>query len=258
MEDKLIIAGKHIENRLFVGTGKFPSKSIVKDVLESIEADIVTVSLRRVDLDSSQENILDFVPPDSQVMVNTSGARSAAEAIQIARLSRECGGNDWIKIEVISDSKYLLPNNEETIKATEILAKEGFKVFPYMSPDLYAAKKLVDVGAVAVMPLGSPIGSNRGIKTKELVQILINEIKVPIIVDAGLGMPSEAAECMEMGCGAVLVNTAIAVAGNPVLMAEGFSGAVKAGRKAYLAKAKASGQLKANASSPLTGFLHEK
>ncbi|MCP4650890.1 MAG: thiazole synthase [PVC group bacterium] len=258
MKDTLIIAGRAIKNRLFVGTGKFPRKSIVKDVLETIKADVVTVSLRRVDLDSQDENILEFVPKSSQLMVNTSGARTAEEAIRIARLSKACGGDGWIKIEVISDSKYLLPDNEETIKATEVLAKEGFKVFPYMTPDLYDAKRLVDAGAVAVMPLGSPIGSNRGIKTKELVQIIINEVKAPIIVDAGLGMPSEAAECMEMGCAAVLVNTAIATAKNQVLMAEGFSEAVKAGRKAFLAKGNQAEQIKAHASSPLTGFLHEK
>lgn len=257
MDDILEIGGKEIVNRLFVGTGKFPQKALIKEALIKSDAQVVTVALRRVDQASKEENILDYIPENRILMPNTSGARNADEAVRIARLARAAGCGNWIKIEVIADNKYLLPNNEETIKATEILAKEGFVVLPYMSPDLYAAKRLVAAGAAAVMPLGAPIGSNRGIKTKELVQIIINEIDLPVVVDAGIGMPSEAAECMEMGCAAVLVNTAIAIADDPVQMALAFSEAVSAGRRAYLAGAQGSGKLQAFASSPLTGFLHE-
>ena len=190
-------------------------------------------------------------------MPNTSGARNAEEAVRIARLARALGCGDWIKIEVISDNKYLLPDNTETIKATEILSKEGFVVLPYMNPDLMSARRLVDAGAAAVMPLGSPIGSNRGIKTGELVRILIDEIKLPIILDAGIGRPSEAAEAMEMGCDAVLVNTAIATSPDPVKTCEAFSLAVKAGRLSYLTDKPLNSSF-AEASSPLTGFLRDE
>ena len=183
-----------------------------------------------------------------------SGARTAEEAVRIARLARAMGCGDWIKIEVVRDNKYLLPDNMETIKATEILAKEGFVVLPYMSPDLMDAKRLVDAGAATVMPLGSPIGSNRGIRTEEMVKIIIDEIDIPIVVDAGIGKPSEAAQAMEMGADAVLVNTALAVTPNPPLMAEAFKKGVEAGRQAYLAGLAKKGE-KAEASSPLTGFI---
>jgi thiazole synthase len=189
-------------------------------------------------------------------MPNTSGARNAAETVRIARLARAAGFGDWVKIEVITENRYLLPDNYETLKATEILAGEGFVVLPYMSPDLIAAKQMVNAGAAAVMPLGSPIGSNRGLKTRELIRILIEEIPLPIIVDAGIGRPSEAAEAMEMGAAAVLVNTAIATAGDPVTMAEAFGLAVKAGRMAFLAGTDEA-QEYARASSPLTGFLRD-
>ncbi|MCP4652254.1 MAG: thiazole synthase [Candidatus Omnitrophica bacterium] len=257
MQDLLIIGGREIKNRLFIGTGKFSRKSLIKDVLDKAKTDIVTVALRRVDIDSSDENVLDFIPENCQIMPNTSGARNADEAIRIARLAKASGCGNWVKIEIISDNKYLLPDNQETIKATKVLAGEGFVVLPYMTPDLYAGCRLVEAGAACVMPLGSPIGSGRGIKTKELVQIMIDEIKAPIIVDAGLGMPSDAAECMEMGCAAVLVNTAIAIAKNPVSMADAFSQAVAAGRKAYLASTAKGDTLIGKASSPLTGFLNE-
>ena len=187
-------------------------------------------------------------------MTNTSGARNADEAVRIARLAKAGGAGNWIKIEVIQDNKYLLPENLETLKATEILVKEGFVVLPYMSPDLSMARRLEDAGAAAVMPLGSPIGSNRGIKTRELVEIMAREIKIPVIVDAGLGRPSEACECMEIGCAAVLVNTAIAIASDPVNMAKAFKEAVSAGRSAYLSGPASSGK-SAVPSSPLTGFL---
>ena len=252
--DKLVIGKTELKNRLFVGTGKYSSNEIIPKVLESSGSQVITVALRRVDLNSKDENILNFINKDRILLPNTSGARTAEEAVRLARIGRAAGCGEWVKIEVISDNKYLLPDNFETIKATEILAKEGFIVLPYMNPDLMDAKRLVDAGAAAVMPLGSPIGTNRGIKTKEMVRILIDEIKIPIVVDAGIGRPSEAAEAMEMGADAVLVNTAIATAGDPVLMAEAFSLAVQAGRKAYLSKV---GALKnyAEASSPLTGFL---
>lgn len=254
MDDKLIIGGKEISSRLFIGTGKFPDNRIIPQVVKSSGAQVVTVALRRIDFDSEEENMLNYIPEGCILMPNTSGARNADEAVRIARLARATGCGNWIKIEVVSDNKYLLPDNFETIKATEILANEGFVVLPYMSPDLMAAKMLKKAGAAAVMPLGAPIGTNKGLKTKELVKILIDEIDLPIIVDAGLGKPSEAAEAMEMGASAVLVNTAITTAGDPVKMVEAFGYAVLAGRKAFLS---GTGVVKdfAEASSPLTGFL---
>jgi len=254
MEDILEIGGRRIKNRLFIGTGKFPDKSVIKDVLVSAKVDVVTVALRRVDPGSGDDNILDNVPEGCILMPNTSGARNAEEAVRIARLARAMGCGDWIKLEIINDNKYLLPDNTESLRAIDILVKEGFTVLPYMNPDLTEARRMVDAGAAAVMPLGSPIGSNRGLKTGEIVKIMIDEIKVPVVVDAGLGKPSQAAECMEMGCDAVLVNTAIAIADDPEQMAKAFNMAVEAGRIAYrFSSGKISG--KASASSPLTGFL---
>jgi thiazole synthase len=189
-------------------------------------------------------------------MINTSGARNADEAVRIARLAKAGGAGDWIKIEIIQDNKYLLPDNMETLKAIEVLAKEGFKTFPYMSPDLAMARRMVSAGASAIMPLGSPIGSSRGVRTRELVQILAREIKIPVIVDAGLGTPSDGCECMELGCAAVLVNTAIAIAPDPVSIAKAFSMAVQAGRLAYVAGIPSESS-HASASSPLTGFLRD-
>lgn len=256
MNDVLKIGGKELTNRLFLGTGKFSSNKLIPEVVKASGVQVVTVALRRVDPEYEEENIAAFVPGDCILMPNTSGARNAKEAVRIARLARAAGCGNWVKIEVITDNRYLLPDNYETIKATEILAAEGFVVLPYMSPDLVVAKKLVEAGAAAVMPLGAPIGSNRGLRTKELVRILIDEIPLPIIVDAGLGRPSEAAEAMEMGAAAVLVNTAIATAGDPVAMARAFSMAVEAGRAAYLAGPAETTEY-ARASSPLTGFLRD-
>ncbi len=256
MEDFLVIAGQKLQSRLFIGTGKFPNKAIIKQVLEVSQASVVTVALRRVDQESSDENILDYIPKNCILMPNTSGARNAEEAVRIAKLARASGCGDWIKIEVIADNKYLLPDNIETLKATEILSAEGFIVLPYMSPDLMIAKKLVSSGAAAVMPLGAPIGSNRGFKTEEIVRIMVNELSVPVIVDAGIGSPSEAARCMEIGCAAVLVNTAVAIAKDPVAMAKSFRLATDAGRLAYCSGL-GSTTSKASASSPLTGFLRE-
>ncbi|MDN5276659.1 MAG: thiazole synthase [Clostridiales bacterium] len=254
MDDKLVIAGQELSSRLFIGTGKFHSHRVIPEVINRSGAQVVTVALRRVNLDYPEENMLNYIPEGCIIMPNTSGARNAEEAVRIARIARAACGSNWIKIEVINDNKYLLPDNYETIKATQILAKEGFIVLPYMSPDLIAARRLMDAGAAAVMPLGAPIGTNKGLKARELIKIMIDEIDLPVIVDAGLGRPSHAAEAMEMGAAAVLVNTAIATADDPVAMAEAFSLAVKAGRMAYLAGMGAVKEY-AEASSPLTGFL---
>jgi thiazole synthase len=256
MSDKFILGEVEFSNRLFTGTGKFPDKNIIPKMLESSESEMITMALRRVDLSSPQENILNYIPKSVVLLPNTSGARNAEEAVKIARIAREAGCGDFIKIEVINDAKYLMPDNEETIKATKILADEGFHVLPYMMPDLIAAKKMQDAGAAAIMPLGSPIGSNRGIETKSIIKMLIENIDVPIIVDAGIGRPSHAAEAMEMGADAVLVNSAIALAEDPVRMGKAFSMAVKAGREAYLAKMAEENKY-AEASSPLTGFLRD-
>lgn len=256
MQNKLVIGGKSLSSRLFIGTGKFANNKLIPDIIKISKAQVVTVALRRLDFDADAENMANYIPKECILMPNTSGARNAEEAVRIARLAMAAGCGNWIKIEVISDNKYLLPDNFETIKATEILAKEGAIVLPYMSPDLMAAKRLYDAGAAAIMPLGAPIGSNRGLKTKELIKILVDEIDLPIIVDAGLGKPSQAAEAMELGAAAVLVNTAIATAGDPIMMAEAFSQAVIAGRKAYVASTGAI-QKYAVASSPLTGFLRD-
>lgn len=254
MKDILKIGDKEFTSRFFVGTGKFPDKSLIREVLEASGSELVTVALRRVDVDSKDENILDHIPEECTLMTNTSGARTADEAVRIAHLARAMGCGDWIKIEVINDSKYLFPDNEETIKATQVLVEEGFTVLPYMVPDLVAARKMEKAGAAAIMPLGSAIGSNRGFRTEEIVKIMVKEIGVPVVVDAGIGSPSEAARCMEIGCGAVLVNTALATAGDPVSLAEAFSMAIDAGRKAYLSDI-APAIKEASASSPLTGFL---
>jgi len=254
MSDKLILGDRTLNSRLFVGTGKYSSDSLITDVLEKSGAEVITVALRRIDFESETDNVLNYIPKNIQLLPNTSGARNAKEAIRIAKLARAAGCGNWIKIEVISDNKYLLPDGYETIKATEELAKDGFVVLPYISPDLMVAKSLVDAGAAAVMPLGAPIGTNRGLKTKELIRIIINEISLPVIVDAGIGKPSDACEAMEMGAAACLLNTAIASAENPILMAEAFGQAVKAGRNAYLAGLGVTADV-AKASSPLTGFL---
>jgi thiazole synthase len=216
---------------------------------------MMTVALRRIDSGGSNENILDFIPKNVVLLPNTSGARTAEEAVRIARIAREAGCGNFIKIEVITDMKYLMPDNYETLRTTEILAREGFIVLPYVLPDLTLAKKLEDAGAAAIMPLGSPIGTNRGLETKSLIAMLIENCQVPVVVDAGIGRPSHAAEAMEMGADAVLVNTAIATAEDPAMMGRAFSLAVEAGRLAYLARM---GQesATAQASSPLTGFLN--
>lgn len=251
-DDKLVLGGHEFTSRFILGSGKF-SVDLIKAAVDQAGAQIVTMALRRVEA-GQKDNILDFIPKGVTLLPNTSSARTAEEAVRIARLSREIGCGDFIKIEVMRDSKYLLPDNAETIKATEILAKEGFIVLPYMYPDLYAARALVDAGAAAIMPLASPIGTNKGLSTRDFIQILIDEIDLPIIVDAGIGRPSQACEAMEMGAAAIMANTAIATAGNLPLMAQAFRKAIEAGRAAYLA---GMGRVRetASASDPLTGFL---
>ncbi len=254
-KDTWFLGKREFHSRFILGSGKF-SLSLIRDVMTYGGSEIATIALRRADADSP-ENILDFLPKELTLLPNTSGARTAEEAVRIARLSRALGCGDFVKVEVISDAKYLLPDNEETVRATEILAKEGFQVLPYMYPDLMTARRLVDAGAVAVMPLGAPIGSNKGLRTKEFIQILIDEIDLPIIVDAGIGAPSQACEAMEMGATAIMANTAVATAGNCPLMAQAFRLAIEAGRAAYLSKLGRVLEHGAEASSPLTGFLQD-
>lgn len=251
-DDKLVLGGHEFTSRFILGSGKF-SVDLIKAAVDQAGAQIVTMALRRVEA-GQKDNILDFIPKGVTLLPNTSSARTAEEAVRIARLSREIGCGDFIKIEVMRDSKYLLPDNAETIKATEILAKEGFIVLPYMYPDLYAARALANAGAAAIMPLASPIGTNKGLSTRDFIQILIDEIDLPVIVDAGIGRPSQACEAMEMGAAAIMANTAIATAGNLPLMAQAFRKAIEAGRAAYLA---GMGRVRetASASDPLTGFL---
>jgi thiazole synthase len=256
MEDFLEIGRRKISSRFFVGTGKFPRKSMIGEVLRESGSEVVTVALRRVDAGSEDENVLDHIPKSCVVMTNTSGARTAREAIRIAHLARAAGCGDWIKIEVIPDNKYLLPDNAETLEATRELSAEGFTVLPYMNPDLIYGLKMAEAGAAAVMPLGSLIGSNRGFRTEEVVRVMIKELDVPVIVDAGIGKPSDAARCMEIGAGAVLANTALITSKDPVVMAKAFSMAVKSGRLAYLAGGSGEVDL-ARASSPFAGILRK-
>lgn len=255
MDDKLVIGNKEFNSRFILGSGKF-SLELIQSAIEHANAEIITLALRRAQT-GRVENILDYIPEHITLLPNTSGARTAEEAVRIARLSREAGCGDFVKIEVIRDSKYLLPDNYETLKATEILAKEGFIVMPYMYPDLNVARALRDVGAASIMPLGSPIGSNRGIATKEFIQMIIEDIDLPIIVDAGIGRPSQAAEVMEMGADAVMANTGIATAADIPKMAEAFKLGIEAGRLAYLAGLGRVLPKGASASSPLTGFLED-
>lgn len=251
-KDTLILGGHEFASRFILGSGKY-SVNLIQAAVEQAGAQIVTMALRRVEA-GQKDNILDFIPKGVTLLPNTSGARNADEAVRIARLSREIGCGDFIKIEIMRDSKYLLPDNVETVKATEILAKEGFVVLPYMYPDLYTARDLVSAGAAAVMPLASPIGSNKGLSTKDFIQILIDEIDLPIIVDAGIGRPSQACEAMEMGAAAIMANTGLATAGDLPLMASAFRQAIEAGRQAYLAGMGRVSET-ASASDPLTGFL---
>ena len=253
--DKLILGGHEFDSRFILGSGKY-SLRLIEAAVRDAGAENITLAVRRANT-GEQENILDYIPKNVTLLPNTSGARTAEEAVRIARLARELGCGDFVKIEIMRDSKYLLPDNQETIKATETLAKEGFIVLPYMYPDLYAARDLRDAGAAAIMPLAAPIGSNKGLATKEFIQILIDELDLPIIVDAGIGRPSQACEAMEMGCAAVMANTALATAGDLTLMASAFRQAIEAGRKAYLSGLGRVLTRGASASDPLTGFLRD-
>ena len=253
--DTLTLGGHEFKSRFILGSGKY-SLDLIKAAVEQAGAQIITLALRRAN-QGGMANILDYIPKGVTLLPNTSGARTADEAVRIARLAREVGCGDFIKIEVIRDTKYLLPDNQETIKATEILAKEGFVVMPYMYPDLNVARDLMNAGAACIMPLGAPIGTNKGMCTKEFIQILIDEIDLPVIVDAGIGRPSHACEAMEMGAAAIMANTAIATAGDIPAMAAAFKLAIESGRMAYLAGLGRVMDKGASASSPLTGFLHK-
>lgn len=253
--DKLIIGKREFNSRFILGSGKY-SLDLINAAVENAGAEIITLALRRANLGGST-NILDYIPKNLTLLPNTSGARNAEEAVRIARLAREIGCGDFVKIEVIRDSKYLLPDNYETLKATEILAKEGFIVMPYMYPDLNVARDMVNAGAAAIMPLAAPIGSNKGLSTRDFIEILVDEIELPIIVDAGIGRPSQACEAMEMGVAAIMANTAIATAGNIPAMAKAFKNAIIAGRTAYISGFGRVLDNGASASSPLTGFLED-
>ena len=253
--DKLMIGGHEFSSRFILGSGKYSMK-LIEAAVKDAGAEMITLAVRRANTKDG-ENILDYIPENVTLLPNTSGARNAEEAVRIARLARELGCGDFIKIEIMRDSKYLLPDNSETVRATEILANEGFIVMPYMYPDLNIARDLVQAGAAAVMPLASPIGSNRGLAARDFIEILIHEIDLPIIVDAGIGRPSQACEAMEMGAAAVMANTALATAGDIALMASAFKKAVEAGRSAYLSGLGRVLQRGAAASDPLTGFLRD-
>ncbi len=254
--DILNIGGRDFKSRLFVGTGKFSSNRLMLDAILASESEMITVAMKRVDVQHGEEDdMLNHINREHvQFLPNTSGVRNAEEAVVAARLARECFGTEFIKLEIHPDPKYLLPDPVETLKATEILAREGFHVLPYIQADPVLCKRLEEVGTAAVMPLGAPIGTNKGLRTRDMLEIIIEQSRVPVVVDAGIGAPSHAAEAMEMGADAVLVNTAIAVANNPVEMAIAFKMAVEAGRKARLAGL---GNVASNAiaSSPLTSFL---
>jgi thiazole synthase len=258
MADKLVIAGKEFNSRLMVGTGKFASPQVMAKALEASGAEIVTVALRRVDIENKNDDTLAAIDRTKYLLLpNTSGARDAQEAVRLAKLARAATGINWVKLEVTPDPYYLLPDPVETLKAAEILVKDGFIVLPYINADPILAKKLEDIGTATVMPLGSPIGSNQGLKTRASLEIIIEQANIPVVVDAGLGLPSHAAEAMEIGADAVLVNTAVATAGDPCQMAIAFKLAVEAGRLAYRSGPPTTSK-KASASSPLTGFLRDK
>ncbi|MGH2793713.1 MAG: thiazole synthase [Actinomycetota bacterium] len=256
MDDTLLIGGRGFGSRLIVGTGKFPSGESMRDALAASGTEMVTVALRRVDLDATGgADILEFIDPERYLLLpNTSGATTGDEAVRLARLARTMGLPAWVKLEVTPDPRYLLPDPIETLKAAEILVADGFTVLPYINADPVLAKRLEEAGCATVMPLGAWIGSNLGVRTRDAVRIIVEQAEVPVIVDAGIGAPSHAAEAMEMGVDAVLVNTAIAVATDPSRMAAAFKQAVEAGREAFLAGLPPQ-RVEAEASSPLTGFL---
>jgi thiazole synthase len=255
MDDVLTVAGRCFSSRLFVGTGKFSNPEIMARAIAATGAEIVTVALRRVDLGAPSDSMLDAIDRSRYLLLpNTSGARNAEEAVRLARIARASGIDPWVKLEITPEPRSLLPDPIDTLKAAEILVKEGFTVLPYMPPDPILAKRLEEVGCATVMPLGSPIGTGLGLRTRDHIQLIIENAAVPVVVDAGLGLPSHAAECMEIGADAVLVNTALAIARDPVEMSVAFKLGVEAGRRAYLAGPGAVSK-EARASSPLTGFL---
>lgn len=258
--DKLIIAGREFESRLFLGTGKFSNNEVMEQSLLASGTQMVTVAMKRIELDDKQDDMLRHIThPHIQLLPNTSGVRNAEEAVFAAQMAREAFGTNWLKLEIHPDPRYLLPDSVETLKATEQLVKLGFVVLPYCQADPTLCKHLEEAGAATVMPLGAPIGTNKGLQTRDFLRIIIEQANVPVVVDAGIGAPSHAAEAMEMGASACLVNTAIAVAGNPVEMAVAFREAVIAGRRAYEAGLGTQADtMVAEASSPLTAFLNEQ
>ncbi len=258
MNAKLTIAGREFSSRLFVGTGKFRSNQEMEEAILASGTEMVTVAMKRVELGAADDDMMRHIPQDGtiQLLPNTSGVRTADEAVFAAKMAREAFGTNWLKLEIHPDPRYLLPDSTETLAATERLVKEGFIVLPYCQADPTLCKHLEEVGAAAVMPLGAPIGTNCGLQTRDFLRIIIEEANVPVVVDAGIGAPSHAAEAMEMGASAVLVNTAIAVAGQPAAMARAFRKAVEAGREGYEAGLAAKVHtFEASASSPLTAFL---
>ena len=257
--EKLIIAGREFDSRLFLGTGKFRSNEQMKAAIVASGTEMVTAAMKRIDLNDKEDDLLNHIlGPNIQLLPNTSGVRNAEEAIFAAQMAREAFGTNWLKLEIHPDPKYLLPDSIETLKATEKLVKLGFVVLPYCQADPTLCKHLEEAGAATVMPLGAPIGTNKGLQTRDFLRIIIEQANVPVIVDAGIGAPSHAAEAMEMGASACLVNTAIAVAGNPIEMAIAFKEAVIAGRRAYEAGlGHINYNFKASASSPLTQFLND-
>lgn len=257
--EKLVIAGREFRSRLFLGTGKFSSNDLMKRAINASGTEMVTLAMKRIELDDKDDDMLQhIINPNIQLLPNTSGVRNAEEAIFAAQLSREAFGTNWLKLEIHPDPRYLLPDSTETLKATEQLVKMGFVVLPYCQADPTLCKRLEEAGAVTVMPLGAPIGTNKGLQTREFLRIIIEQSGVPVVVDAGIGAPSHAAEAMEMGAAACLVNTAIAVAGNPERMAIAFKQAVEAGRMAYESGlGLQADSLVAEASSPLTSFLND-
>jgi thiazole synthase len=254
IHDPFVIAGREFRSRLITGTGKYPSFDVMRDAVLASDCELVTVAVRRVDLDRDAEAITDWLPEGVLLLPNTAGCETADEAVRVARLARAGGLPDWIKLEVIPDPRYLLPDGEQTLQAARTLVDEGFTVLPYVQPDPVLQRKLEDAGCATVMPLASPIGSGRGLKLRHTIEIMIEQAEVPVIVDAGLGAPSQAAESMELGADGVLVNTAIALADDPVAMATAFKMAVEAGRAARLAGLIEESEV-ARPSSPITGLV---
>lgn len=256
--EKLVIAGREFGSRLFLGTGKFSSNEVMAESIGASGTEMVTMAMKRIDLaDKGDDMLAHIVRPGIQLLPNTSGTRNADEAVFAAKMAREAFGTNWLKLEIHPDPRYLLPDPVETLRATELLVKEGFVVLPYCQADPVLCKRLAEAGAVTVMPLAAPIGTNMGLRTRDFLGIIIEEASVPVVIDAGIGAPSDAAAAMEMGADAVLVNTAISVAGDPVAMAKAFKKAVEAGREAYEAGlGRQSADMTADASSPLTAFLN--